>query len=347
MIDLHSKLHALCYFFKLMQLKSKFATEEDRFKIDDRFVEDEDDDGERVDDGKKKPSSKEQIKSEHLSSLKILETIVGKQLVKPSSAEEKSKKAKSAALSNRIVRFDPNKTDHKIYEINNDDAPMKQRDSSDDSSASSSSDEESDKEAEQDSKVDEKVSQEDTSKFYQIEPNLKDLFSSSDVFKFKFATPEVKVEDVPEKIERPAAKSKFNILDEISFGKSVKKDKRFDSSDEEDDEGSDESDREQAASKTPIPKITRTVSSESRVVSFLPEFDQDKQISEALVYFFRRGSEESAENIKEEWLKSRELLVKVTKLFKNILIRLKSCFIYKGVQEEAQTNAEDKKGPRQ
>ena len=77
---------------------------------------------------------------------------------------------------NKMIRYDPTKDEHKQFEITKEDSL-------------SESDEETDRlksTSEQELKNATPKIEEDLSKFYEIEPNLKELFSSNDVFKFKF-----------------------------------------------------------------------------------------------------------------------------------------------------------------
>jgi hypothetical protein len=327
-------------------LKTKYSNEDGRFKIDERFVEDEFDEEEKASESAK-PTTKEQLRSENLSSMKILEGITGKQLIRPRRSDANKESAKKPTAMNKIVRYDPSKNDHKMYELNDS--------SSDESSASSSSapeysssDDDDDEgkgsvkkpkpeKAVEKKKLSEtnnqnKKIEEDLSKFYKIEPNLKELFSSNDVFKFKFDNVEDKSEHdsnyfpVQPTTSLLASKSgKYSFLDEINFnnGRPSKKDKYFNSSESEaesspsEDEDQDGEKKPEAQRAATLPRTTNNgrtldVSRANVVTSFLPDFENDKNLKDALDYFQRK---ESVDQLKEEWVKSRELLVKVNIFF--------------------------------
>jgi hypothetical protein len=103
-----------------MNLKTKYSNEDSRFKIDDRFVADDFDEEEAAAETTK-PTTKEQLRSENLSSMKILENITGRQLIRPSrvNSDGSAIKPPTAAKNsmNKIVRYDPSKNDHKVYEL--------------------------------------------------------------------------------------------------------------------------------------------------------------------------------------------------------------------------------------
>lgn len=124
-------------------MKTKFSNDDQRFKIDERFVENEDDeeevekeeetdneetfkdDEDEDEDAKPKKSNKKQLKKEKLSALKILEEITAKPILKPTeepeSIEEKRMlKRREMLKSKPIVRYDPTKEEHKKFEINED-----------------------------------------------------------------------------------------------------------------------------------------------------------------------------------------------------------------------------------
>jgi hypothetical protein len=175
-------------------------------------------------------------------------------------------------------------------------------------------------------KTEGKKIEEDLTKFYKMEPNLKELFSSNDVFKFKFTNEEDHHE--PES-GFPTAQSsilatksaKYSFLDDLNFnnGRPSKKDKYFNSSESESESSENEEDDEKKKEVTVVPRVSkplgngRTLDSRpgSVVTSFLPDFEQDKRLKEALEYFHRK---ENVDQLKEEWVKSRESLVKVRNL---------------------------------
>ena len=335
------------YIFKLAYLKTKFSNDQTRFPLDNRFVEDEDNtEKNNIKLDKKqsgdKPSTKEQIKSENLSSLKILEGITGKQLTRPRkeaeealAANKNANKSKSTLSSmNKIIRFDPTKSDHKVYELNETCSDEGNGGAKSSSSSSSATESESETEAKKTTttvpeKAKAKKVEEDPSKFYKIEPSLKELFSSKDIFQFKFISEQDKNEQDSAMHSFPnglavSAKSKW--MEEINFSNrtQTKKDKYFNSSESEtESEGEyhqedSESERETSkgvngkASKQ-LPKYAHNIgrhleSKPNLVISFLPDFNTDKQVKDALEYFHRK---ETVDELKEEWIKSRESLVKV------------------------------------
>lgn len=125
----------------------------------------------------------------------------------------------------------------------------------------------------------------------QIESNLKELFCSNDVFKFQFSN-----------LDEKAAESL--------------------SSDDDDDEVNSDQDSlfesQLAAQKTnekiAEPKGLKAVASKpnSVVSSFLPDFNADDQIKDALVYFCSTRTEEE---LREDWPAKRETLVQVSFTF--------------------------------
>jgi hypothetical protein len=339
-------------------LKTKFSNDDNRFKIDDRFVESDEEkqvkkskqkidkieenssnsEGDDQENDVIKKSTTENIKSEHLSSLKILEEITGKQLIKPKSEEEEKKSKKSSLTKNKIVRYDPSKEDHKMYELNNEKSS-----SSDDCDSASSSNEDDTTAKESIATTTNKKVEEDSNKFFQIEPNLKDLFSSSDVFKFKFSNEiEENRQNLNETLEitdLATIKSgqKINFMDSISFSGNSKhqskREKYFNSSEselEDEEDQADEEDEEEyeqeeemdmSENENDRPKYTKIESkpasnnkkkptnnqTQNRVISFLPDFDKDQVIREALDYFHNK---QTSEEIHDDWQKLREGLVK-------------------------------------
>ncbi len=346
-----------------MALKTKYSNEDSRFKIDERFVEDESDTEKQEETSK--PSTKEQLRSENLSSMKILESITGKQLIRPQQRDpnkESSSNAKKSTI-NKIVRYDPNKNDHKIYELNDnssDDDEQSAESSSSAPESSSDEDEDSSKKPKSEKKASEKKPdtnqnkkiEEDLTKFYKIEPNLKELFSSNDVFKFKFDNIEEKSEQESNYFPEPhptsllAKSGKYSFLDEINFNnRNSKKDKHFNSSESEDESSqSEEEEKSEKKKEAPVQNQTRhinnsrTADSRSNVVTtFLPDFENDKQLKDAIDYFKRK---ETVEELKTEWMKSRELLVKVKQILIILIIRsLFNLTKFEGVQKEAQAYA--------
>ena len=122
-------------------MKTKFSNDDQRFKIDERFAENEEDVEDRSvkeeeeeeynkeddedEDARPKKSNKKQLKKEKLSALKILEEITAKPILKPteepeSMEERKLLKRREMLKSKPIVRYDPTKEEHKKFEINED-----------------------------------------------------------------------------------------------------------------------------------------------------------------------------------------------------------------------------------
>lgn len=182
---------------QLIQLKSKYSNEDSRFKIDERFVsgsssseasssesesESEASDGENIEKAPRKPkkiisdqSLKKKLKKETQASLDILASITGKTLRKPIDPNEDMSKRGDKPI-HKMVRYDPNKTEHKVFELMSDNDEFE-------------SEIEKLKEKKRNNDEDNKENQidrVDMSQYTKIESNIKDLFQSKDVFQFKF-----------------------------------------------------------------------------------------------------------------------------------------------------------------
>ena len=354
-------IYIYIYFFKLIYLKTKYSNDDQRFKIDDRFVEHDENDAksdnkklkkkkrkseesessedERVNklhengggddaDGDIIPkSNRKQIKSENLNSLKILEQITGKQFVKPpqpdssENSNEKTKKSTSSSI-NKMVRYDPTKDEHKKFEIVKEDSSSDE----DESPSNKKSKHEKEESAPTNQQAQTKI-EEDLTKFYEIEPNIKDLFSSSDVFQFKF-TSEEKDESENEDEQKAAPKQKLKDFNQFEMSQNSKKAKYSSSEDDDDDEEEeneqeyydgeedeeeyddeakkDDLNHKEAYQKKEFKKDEHAKKTQVEVATtFLPDFASNKDIKEGLAYFSK------IEKSREEWLKKREVLVKV------------------------------------
>lgn len=297
-------------------MKSKFSNDDSRFKIDDRFMEDDENDKtsksneKNENDNSDLNTSKKRLKNENLTSLKILEEITGKQLIRPKSMEDKESASKrlknvpgSEVTKTKMVRYDPTKDSHKMFELKKDD----EDETEEDYSSSDESIKKDDKEVKANAETNEKKEVvEDSSKYYKIEPNLKDLFSSNDVFKFKFTDENDKLEEEEyeeqEILKNEKQKSFMKNFDNF------KKSKYSSSEGESGDEA--ESYQEKQKISTGFNRRLDTNRIINEISSFLPQFDQDTQIKDALVYFCR-PKDTDLDNLRKEWMEKREALVKV------------------------------------
>lgn len=234
-----------------------------------------------------------------------------------------------------MVRYDPTIEEHKKFEINKDKV-----ESSSESSSESEMDHKSDDEEENDPvkndiadvKDDDTETKsdknEDLSKFFHVEPNLKDLFESKDVFKFEFNNDDVDKDDDEEEIIeksdiqiKPLRKA---LTSDINFGGGHNKSKYSSSSESESDEA-EASDKEHDENDEKIkPKFQdfrpqRKLENVEESAGFFPDFENSKDIKEALVYFCR-SKDLNLDEYREQWSKQRELLIKV---FMNIFYHLK------------------------
>lgn len=202
-----------------------------------------------------------------------------------------------------MVRYDPTKSNHKVYEVENSES-----DSSSDSSEEEKIDEseknESEKnESENDDSVQELEKKEEVKKFFQVEPNLKELFSSNDVFKFKF-TNEIEENDENQNQFSNLNKNqiyKNQFLRDIGLEK-FKKSSYSSSETESENEESNIVNREK--------NIVKIDGKKNENRSFLPNFDQDEHLKNALS-FFCRPKDFDIENVRKEWLIKRDTLLKV------------------------------------
>lgn len=202
-----------------------------------------------------------------------------------------------------MLGLDSKKSTHKVYD------EKKSKSESDRNSENSSEDEnnEDDNKSTNQENLEEFEKNDNVEKFFRVEPNLKDLFSSNDVFKFKF-TDENEVKSDNEESDYIVDKSDFRnnpLLGEFGFEKL----KRFhySSSETEEDEEEDNNDVENEIYEV---KNEKRVQNLNENKSFLPNFDTDSQLNDALK-FFSRPKDFDIENIRKEWLVKREILVKV------------------------------------
>jgi hypothetical protein len=322
----------------LIYLKTKYSNDDKRFKIDDRFIEDEEEkrkskssssssesESEAEDSIKEKAqdeddeeskgvkTKKREIKSENLNSLRILEKITGKQIIKPTTTSNE-KSSKNDKKMNKMVRYDPTKDEHKVFEMNKSDGES----GSDDEKEKSTKDKN-----DQDNSAKANKIEEDLTKFYEIEPNIKDLFSSNDVFKFKFTNEENDFdndEDLnDEPVEEVKTKPKLNGFSQFENLKSSKYSSESSSDEEEDEEEDDEDEEEELQDKNgridskrePTSKMASKIN--ARPVefnkTFLPNFDENKDIKNAAAFFFKKPEKEQT---RTEWLSKREVLVNVS-----------------------------------
>jgi len=187
---------------QLLHFKTKYSNDDGRFKIDDRFVDGSDssevssseseseseDSGDDVTEKTPKRSKKiisdeslkKKLKKETQASLDILASITGKSARKPVDPNAEEKKGDKPVLAQKMIRYDPTKTEHKIFELLSDNEGFE-------SEITKLKSQKKAKESKDVNKENEDVNKNvDLSKYTKIEPNLKELFQSSDVFKFKF-----------------------------------------------------------------------------------------------------------------------------------------------------------------
>lgn len=344
-------------------MKTKFSNDDRRFKIDERFIENEensadeetesdenesssstDDDQDASapqevslnddnEDSKPTKTNKKQLKQETQNSLKILQEITGKQILKPINIEagESSQTTKrNTTLRNKpIVRYDPTKQDHKKFEINEEETSadvnvkVKVKSKKDESPLTKE-------------KVEQRIV-EDKSKFVQIEPNLKDLFSSSDVFKFKFAKDESDNDAESDRDDELNHNNNNNNTNKLetglkrvagSFKRSKYSSEEEETESDEDDFG-DDIDNTDSNNRNLVnvrSKETKERVLVNEVKSFLPDFEHDKELKDALKYFCSK--EESLEKFRKEWATKRETLVEVefVVIYFSICVKSFNCF---------------------
>ena len=307
-------------------MKSKFSNEDGRFKIDERFVEssesssegesDEEEEKGSENDEEKKPNVEtnpkkleKKLRKEKEEQFKILESITGKPIV------AKAKKTEKKSKPNQMVRYDPTKEDHKMFEILSEDEEEKIL-----------------KPKVSEEKVEEKKSEEkpapDPSQFTQVEANLKDLFCSKDIFKFKFdnfnedlngkneeeeesfAPKENKLQKkVMEKFKAPlknawSSESEDEEMDEVE-------DERVEFMDDETNDNEQDEDFDDSEHEIKNGQEQRVAS--RKPTTFLPDFDS--QIKESLRFFI---CTKSPEELRQEWRKKRESMVQVQSFFTSL-----------------------------
>lgn len=319
---------------KLIYLKSKFSNDDKRFKIDERFVEDEDDEEEEVDEddlgpetegtddqedeedeeAKPKKVDEKQLKREKLNALKILEEITAKPILRPVEDEEKRKERRHGA-SRAMVRYDPTKEEHRKYEVTEEKEESESNESNEDEKEPS----------EKKPPTTAAKPVEDTTKYFKIEPNLKDLFSSSDVFKFKFTNdeePGLDEENSDESEKEDFSDRQRSRLKSAYKGPDLKKSKYSSSSSSSEGESEDEEPVESMPKKIPGRQIQHGV-----VKSLIPDLDTDKDIQEALDYFGGKPDSVDLETFRKDWASTREKLIQVNSLNK-LLINIFGIFIF-------------------
>jgi hypothetical protein len=358
-------------------LKTKFSNDDKRFKIDDRFIDELGSDEEKRqkidekeenmpikrnttferrkdehnDEERNNPDDDEEdsevedisfdLKKEHLSSLKILEEITGRQLVRPVLDEKEPKKLGQK----RMIRYDPTYDEHKVYELNDKDSA-----SEDDEIANSKRTKISNKKGESDDVEVEGPSDvkiQDPSQYYQVDENLKDLFSSKDVFKFQFLSEQTEQElnendnIVEEQHESKQFSAKtLNILEKFNRNKVML------SSDDDDESEVDEDDEDHEQDKN-NKNMQQANGHANRKVQTVEAKDEKrnwrntqlngteagiffpfkcesgkKQIKEALDFFHQR-SKKSMDELREEWFKQRVLMVQEYKRKHKRVLRIK------------------------
>lgn len=329
-------------------MKTKFSNDDRRFKIDDRFVEDDaenDGDKQEEDDendekgeeeeifededenAKPKKSNKKQLKKEKLNSLRILEEITEKPMLKPIDVDidDKERSRRLLQKTKPIVRYNPTRRDHKKFEITEERKKEEENEKGSSSSDESEVEVKSTKKKKKNKKDEEETSvpreiPEDKSKFFKIEPNLKDLFSSNDVFKFKFNNDDDDEEIEEEEEDEDASlnqRPKSGLKTSMLFGSNLKKSKYSSSSSEgedyeEEEEEEEEMDAEFEKRRAVLAKKTTSLDEKiNELKSFLPDFDNDKEVNDALKYF---GGKESSDldDFRKDWAANREKLVEVS-----------------------------------
>ncbi|KAM7092735.1 nucleolar protein 8-like isoform 2-T2 [Molossus nigricans] len=105
---------------KLMDLQSHFGTD-DRFRMDSRFLEsDSEEEQEEVD--KKKTTENEELASEKLKALNIVQSILHTNL-----SNSASKGSVAAKKFKDVIHYDPTRHDHATYEKKRDDKPKESK----------------------------------------------------------------------------------------------------------------------------------------------------------------------------------------------------------------------------
>lgn len=316
---------------QLIQLKTKYSNEDGRFKIDDRFVdgsssseasssesesESEESGDENTEKAPRKPkklvsdeSVKKKLKKETMASLDILASITGKTSRKPVDPNaEESKGEKSTAK--KMVRYDPTKTEHKIFELLSDNDEYESEMTKLKNKKTKSTDE-----------ADENKANIDLAQYTKIESNLKELFTSNDLFQFKFDNipdpkPVITEWDKPKKIVENKLQRHLN-FNNNSVGES---------SDSENDDPShlDYLKKSDVPKKTAQAKPTEVKPSKNSYQStgpkrFLPLFAEDKEIKDALSYFC---CAKENDELRKEWSSSREKLVEEYKKKHKRMLRI-------------------------
>lgn len=321
---------------QLIQLKSKYSNEDSRFKIDERFVsgsssseasssesesESEASGDEETEKAPRKPkkiisdeSVKKKLKKETQASLDILASITGKTLRKPIDPNEDTSKRSEKAIQ-KMVRYDPTKTEHKVFELMSDNEEF-------DSEIGKLKDKQ--KNADQADKENQ-PDRVDMSQYTKIESNIKDLFQSKDVFQFKF-------DNIAEVVPNNSEWDKPTKLLENKFQKHFNFGHSKDSSSDEDSDDPDlpnynkqtQKSKEILEAKPNGDSFKKRPHSEtnSNIANkdFLPNFDEDKEIKDALSYFC---CVKELDELRKDWSSNRVKLVEEYKKKHKRMLRIK------------------------
>lgn len=199
-----------------------------------------------------------------------------------------------------MIRYDPTKSDHKVYEVENSES-----DSSSDSSEEEQIDDEKNESGNEDL-VEEPEIKGDVKTFFQVEPNLKELFSSNDVFKFKF-TDEIEENEENDEKEKENDNSDKKQINKNQFLRDIGLDK-FNKSNYSSSETESEDEENKFVNREK--NVSKIIEKKNENHSFLPNFNQDEQLINALS-FFCRPDDFDLENVRKEWLIKRDTLIKV------------------------------------
>jgi hypothetical protein len=256
---------------KLLDLKTKYANDS-RFKIDERFIESDDD---------QQVIESNEIDDEKEKSFRILEEITGK-IIRREFGVKKTKLDNDKTQNEpRMVRYDPTKEEHRVFEASKETLNNEKVVKIDSNETNTNSEEP------QKSLVDE-------TKFYEVHEDIKSRICSNEVFKFKFGgddekeLKETKTQNDSTQITRTLARKPLDFLN---------KDLNVNDSSSEDDYDDEQQHREEINEDE-----NRTIE-ESH--NFLPLLS-DTRIKEALEYFIRP---KKLHELREEWKNQREKLV--------------------------------------
>lgn len=289
---------------KLIRLKTKFSND-DRFKITERFVESEDSDGEeeKVDD------EEIQLQKERDASLKILESITGKPIRRDVKAP---KDEKASRTMNKMVRYDPTVEEHKKFEV-------QENEKEDIAKLRRETEKKKSKKADEESEDKRPIV--DENRFYEIKPEMKELFCTKEVFKFQFGNEEEQDSEAEnEKEEETKAqgekrKMKQNLQYELTkdlydAGSETSNESGEDELEDSQDEKEviaklEQKERRLKGDKNTHKAINQQPQKEKHNRSFIPDAE-NSSIQEALEFFVNK---KTPEELKEEWTKVRSTLV--------------------------------------